>query len=186
MRYRAAVLGDAAGIARLHAASWREFYRGALRDEFLDGDIEAERTGIWIGRLKASPTEQFVFVAENDERIVGFVCAFGGQDPVWGTLIDNLHVNSACHGEGIGARLMREAAAWSTAKYPDCGLYLWVFEQNAQAQVFYKRFGAKDVGGDVMAPPGGGSVPRRRYSWSKEQAARIAAAGRSQRRSGLP
>ena len=38
---RQAEASDADVIARLHAASWREHYRGMLADAYLDGDLVA-------------------------------------------------------------------------------------------------------------------------------------------------
>jgi hypothetical protein len=47
MIIRDALETDAQQIAAVHAANWRFFYRGALRDEFLDGDIVSERSAFW-------------------------------------------------------------------------------------------------------------------------------------------
>ncbi len=51
LEYRLATAADADAIAELHARSWRENYRGAYRDEFLDADLVAERRGVWRERL---------------------------------------------------------------------------------------------------------------------------------------
>jgi hypothetical protein len=55
MRLRPAAAGDAVAIAALHADSWRRSYRGALRDEYLDGDIVPERVAVWRSRLVDAP-----------------------------------------------------------------------------------------------------------------------------------
>lgn len=46
VRYRVAHPADADAIAGLHAASWRENYRGILSDAFLDGEVEADRAAL--------------------------------------------------------------------------------------------------------------------------------------------
>ena len=97
-RYRRATHDDVRAIAALHAESWRHTYRGALRDEFLDGDIEQNRITLWEGRLAAPAANQLVVVAEDDEGITGFACAYGRADPRWGTLLDNIHVRRERHG----------------------------------------------------------------------------------------
>jgi GNAT superfamily N-acetyltransferase len=166
MRYRRATFDDAAAIAAVHAASWRIAYRGALRDAFLDGDIEHDRWRVWEKRLSVASANQLVVVVEDKDRVVGFACAYGGEDEQWGTLLDNIHVRADQHGQGTGTHLMSEVARWCGAYYPDSGLYLWVVEQNAQARRFYEGLGATDRGGDLWVPPGGGEVKRRRYVWS--------------------
>ncbi|MEU4563183.1 hypothetical protein AB0F72_32800 [Actinoplanes sp. NPDC023936] len=58
-RFRFAEAADAAGIAALHADSWRRHYRGAYSDSFLDGDVIADRHAVWSARLaeQAAPVE---------------------------------------------------------------------------------------------------------------------------------
>jgi GNAT superfamily N-acetyltransferase len=167
VRYRHARSGDAAAIATLHADSWRVAYRGAYRDEFLDGEVLQDRLDVWRARLAAPPPNQLVVVAEEEHRLVGFACAYGGDDVRWGTLLDNLHVRRDGHRHGIGTRLVSDVATWCRAHYPDDGLYLWVLEGNHQARRFYERLGATDRGGAVSVPPGGGRVKSRRYAWTR-------------------
>jgi GNAT superfamily N-acetyltransferase len=135
LRYRRATYDDATAIAALHAESWRVAYRGALRDEFLDGDIAQNRITVWDERLTAPAANQLVVIAEEGDRVIGFACAYGRDDARWGTLLDNLHVRRERHGQGTGRRLLSEVAAWRGARYPDSGLYLWVLEQNSQARL---------------------------------------------------
>lgn len=153
-------------VAALHAESWRVTYRGAYRDEYLDGDVVQDRMAVWEERLSTPPKNQFVVVAEEDDRVVGFACAYGRHDEEWGTLLDNLHVHPERHGQGTGRRLLSEVVRWCRANYADRGLYLWVLAQNAQARRFYERLGASDRGGDVFEPPGGGQIASRRYAWT--------------------
>lgn len=166
MRYRGATYEDMVAIATLHAESWRVTYRGAYRDEFLDGDVVQDRISVWEKRLSAPPPNQFVVIAEEAGDVVGFACAYGREDQRWGTLLDNIHVRRECHRQGTGTRLLSEVATWCRANYADCGLYLWVLAQNSQARRFYERLGATDRGGEVSVPPGGGQVSSRRYAWT--------------------
>ena len=166
MRCREATHEDAVAVATLHAESWRATYRGAYRDEYLDGDVLQERIGVWRNRLSAPPPNQFVVLAEEDGRLIGFACAYGRDDERWGTLLDNLHVRRERHRQGTGTRLVSEVARWCRVHHADCGLYLWVLAQNSQARRFYERLGATDRGGDMSVPPGGGLVNSRRYAWT--------------------
>lgn len=165
MRYREATETDAMAIGTLHAESWRAYYRGAYRDEYLDGDVVADRMRVWKERLSAPAANQLVVLAEDDGGLVGFACAFGRDDETWGTLLDNLHVRPACQGQGVGAALLAEVAAWCRTNYADCGIYLWVLAENRRAQNFYRRLGGTDHGGEVSEPPGGGRIHGRRYAW---------------------
>jgi GNAT superfamily N-acetyltransferase len=165
VRFRHATRADAPAIARLHAESWRANYRGAYRDEYLDGDVFADRRRVWEARLSEPAPNQLVVLAEDGGELVGFACAYGGDDPRWGSLLDNLHVRPGHQGRGVGAALLAQVAAWCRASYADCGLYLWVLDQNQGAQRFYRRLGAVDAGGELSEPPGGGQIHGRRYVW---------------------
>jgi GNAT superfamily N-acetyltransferase len=158
MRFREAARADAIGIAKLHAASWRANYRGAYSDEYLDGNVVEERLRVWEERMSTPAPNQFVVLAEEDDDLIGFACAYGGHDETWGSLLDNIHVRPGHQSHGVGARLVAEVAAWCRANYSNCGLYLWVLEQNVRAQRFYKRLGAIDQGGRFSEPPGGGQI----------------------------
>jgi GNAT superfamily N-acetyltransferase len=126
LKLRDADQSDAWRIATLHAASWRNAYRGMLSDEYLDGDLLGERSRIWIERLTAPMPRQRVLLAEIGDQLAGFACAFGSDDPQLGTLLDNLHVLPEFQRQGIGARLMSEIAFWCDKQSPGEGLFLWV------------------------------------------------------------
>lgn len=169
MLYRKANQADVSAIAALHAESWRTAYRGAYRDEYLDGPVLEERTRVWQQRLAGPPPHQLVILAEDAHEAVGFVCAYGAEDAKWGTLLDNLHVLPTGQRRGIGRRLVSEVGAWCRSNHPDCGIYLWVLEQNERARSFYESMGAADRGGEVFEPPGGGQIRSRRYAWDRPQ-----------------
>ena len=64
--FRQAVAADAEGIAALHADSWRRFYRGVYSDEFLDGDVLADRREVWASRLATQGPDSDTIVAETE------------------------------------------------------------------------------------------------------------------------
>ena len=104
--YRDAGPADAEAVASLHARSWRESYRGSFTDEFLDGDLLAERLGVWRERLERAPDEQLVLLALDGARLAGFVCAYGAHDPR-GRLIEI--DDSPCHDDRDYAGLITAA-----------------------------------------------------------------------------
>lgn len=166
MRFRDATLADAPSIATLHAGSWRRAYRGMLSDEYLDADLESDRTRVWVGRLTTPKLKQRVVLAEISDQLAGFACAFGSEDPDLGTLLDNLHVRDDFQHQGIGAELMMQIALWCEAEFAGEGLFLWVLEANLQARRFYEHLGANKAGADVWQSPDGGAIPSLCYAWS--------------------
>ena len=164
--YRSANHRDMSGIAALHAENWRRAYRGNFRDDYLDGDILSERQGVWNARLGNPPSNQYVCVAAQGARIVGFVCAFGSHDREWGSFIDNLHVDAHAQRSGIGSTLMRHTGAWLCATFPDEQVYLLVWEFNP-AQVLYARLGGHSSGIVEVENPGGGVGRYFRYVWER-------------------
>lgn len=167
IEYRSATPPDAEAIAYLHARSWRENYRGAFLDTFLDGDLAGERLRVWRERLDHPTNSQFVQIAVHGTNLAGFICAYAAHDPQWGSFIDNLHVARALKGSGVGSMLMRRAASWLVPQYPDLGVYLLVLEVNVPARRFYERLGGQNSGVSTMETHGGAIVRSCRYTWSR-------------------
>jgi ribosomal protein S18 acetylase RimI-like enzyme len=91
--------------------------------------------------------------------IAGFVHVVLDHDERWGSLLDNLHVTSARHRNGLGSELLVRAARATAAQARTTALYLWVQEQNTAAQAFYAAHGGKVVERAPISDPGG--VPGR-------------------------
>lgn len=172
VRFRLAEAADARAIAELHADSWRLHYRGAYSDSFLDGDVVADRLAVWTERLSHEDPRRRTIIAEDAGGLVGFANTLLDEDPVWGALLDNLHVAASHKRRGIGARLLRVTADALLAGPQPSGLYLWVLEQNRAARAFYCACGAERVGRESVPAPGGiasrlvGSPAMLRYAWT--------------------
>jgi ribosomal protein S18 acetylase RimI-like enzyme len=171
VQYRTAGASDATAVAALHADSWRRHYRGAYSDAFLDGDVATDRLAIWSSRLIERSADHFTIVAEADGELVGFIHTVRDADPVWGALVDNLHVSFLLKRSGIGSRLMGAAARALIDREPSSGLFLWVLEQNLAAQAFYEARGGvrveRALAGAPMGDPANlnGEPFKLRYSW---------------------
>jgi GNAT superfamily N-acetyltransferase len=139
---REAVFADYIAIAHLHADSWKKTYREILSEDFLKNKVDADRLDVWSQRLNKPNENQRTVVALRDNVIVGFCCAFLNDDPVFGTLVDNLHVRSETQKSGIGKLLLVNCALWVSNKSIDKKMYLWVYHSNINARTFYERFGA--------------------------------------------
>ncbi len=170
LQFRVAGPDDARAAAELHADSWRRHYRGAYSDAFLEGDVLADRLAIWADRLGEADAQRYTILAEN-EGLVGFANTFFDGDSRWGALLDNLHVATGHKRRGIGARLLALTAEAVAQRPPPSGLYLWVLEQNRDAQAFYEAQGGACAGRRMINAPGGiatritGSPVALRYTW---------------------
>jgi GNAT superfamily N-acetyltransferase len=169
-QFRLAGPADAEAVAKLHADSWRRHYRGAYSDAFLDGDVVADRLAVWTDRLREPDPRRFTILAE-DASLVGFANTLFDDDPVWGALLDNLHIADGRKRQGIASRLLALTAKAVTERAENTRLYVWVLEQNVDARAFYEARGGRCVGRAPVSPPGGipsrvtGSPAKLRYAW---------------------
>lgn len=131
---RAAVLDDAAGIARVHIQAWRESYAYLLPAESLAALQQGPREERWRSIIAAAASDIRVACARTD--IVGWASAGAGRDDdgprpreLWG-----IYVLASRHGSGAGQMLLDAAVG-------DAGAYLWIAEGNPRAFAFYRRNG---------------------------------------------
>jgi ribosomal protein S18 acetylase RimI-like enzyme len=172
LQLRLAGLADAEAVANLHADSWRRHYRGAYSDAFLDGDVFADRLAVWTDRLREPDPRRCTILADCGS-LVGFANTVFDDDPTWGALLDNLHVAEGHKHRGVGSRLLALTAEALIERPERTGLYLWVLEQNVDAQAFYEARGGRCVGRGLASPPGAiasrlnGSPAKLRYAWTE-------------------
>ncbi|MFN4145088.1 MAG: GNAT family N-acetyltransferase [Runella sp.] len=165
MNFRTAQYDDFTTIAHLHTTSWQHHYRGFMPDDFLDNELIANRLEVWQKRL-AQPTEnQYIILAEIQNEVVGFCCAYANAHPQWGTYIDNLHVLPHFKAKGIGRRLMQQIADWSTAIYHQPNIHLHCIADNRPARGFYEKVGGvcQEVFKETLL--GGKTLDVCRYVW---------------------
>lgn len=165
MTIRPAKADDAGKVAALHTASWRNHYRGALSDHYLDGPIVAERLAVWQRRLERPREGQVTLLAESNGDLVGFVCFFLDNDRHLGTLIDNLHVTVERKGSGIGRALVRQAGVSMLHALPRRPAYLDVLESNHAARGFYERIGGTVAEHGLTVEADGSRLAFHRIVW---------------------
>jgi ribosomal protein S18 acetylase RimI-like enzyme len=166
---RPIIATDAAVVAAMHTASWRDAYRGILSDEYLANAVVPDRIAVWNELLANVVPSRFGFIAEVDDEPGGFVFLRVAHDPTWGTLVDNLHVLPGLRGHGVGRTLVAAAAEEALIRHPNARVHLWVFEQNVRARSFYARLGGQEVERVVAEPPGGGSRAEWRVYWNNPE-----------------
>ncbi|HYD38702.1 MAG TPA: GNAT family N-acetyltransferase [Allosphingosinicella sp.] len=158
---------DWAAVAAIHSASWRTAYRGIYPDSYLDEEATEERRRHWRSALAAmDPEIDAVFLAEAGGEAVGFACVRIEAEAA-GPLLDNLHVLPERKGEGIGRRLIREAARWLAAKRPEAALQLGVWKDNEAARSFYAHLGGLEVEELILPTEGGGEAAQIRVRWER-------------------
>lgn len=143
IKLRQAIFSDFTAIAELHAENWRQTYRGILSDQFLDHEVKKDRLETWQERLQSPGPNQLVIVATLHDAIQGFCCLFLNDDPVFGSLIDNLHVTASMQKSGIGKMLINDCINQICDKAHTKKMYLWVYEANNNARIVYERLGGK-------------------------------------------
>ena len=153
-------------IASLHAASWRNTYRGIFPQAYLDFQVEAERLQHWRMRVielanRIGEGAGEIFLASISGKPAGFLCIESGAEKEWGAFVDNLHVLPHLRGANIGAHLLARGEVWALG-HGHRQLYLWVFEENHAARRFYQREGWYDAERQWHVIPGGESRPVRR------------------------
>jgi len=141
---RPAELDDAAGIARVHVATWRSAYRGLLPDDFLASLSEPNYTERW--RRVIGEGLSRVFVVDETAGIAGF--ASGGRERAGETGFAGelyaLYVLEDVQRRGHGRELVRAVAgALREMGLPD--MIVWVLRDNPTARRFYERLGGSYV-----------------------------------------
>lgn len=162
--FRSAVKNDYKAIAALHAKSWQQNYRGTFSDHFLDDEVLSDRLAVWKNRLENPKANQFIHIVENENILEAFICGYMDDDPEYGTLIDNLHVDSKFIGQRIGEKLMIDAARFLEEKN-EVSMYLWVLASNAKAIRFYERLGGRPIATVNDFEIGDREVTKTRYHW---------------------
>jgi GNAT superfamily N-acetyltransferase len=166
MDLRDATRADAEAVANLHADSWRRHYRGAYDNDYLDGDVFAERRAVWAERLAHTDrTAARTILAVDGDTLLGFSHVMFDDDPTYGALVDNLHVTFGHKRGGIGTRLMVASARAVLDRPHPTGLYLWALQMNTAGRAFYRAIGGEEAGEELSELEGGGAAVAVRYSW---------------------
>lgn len=165
-QYRKATSGDATIIAELHARSWQKYYRGIWNDAYLDGPVRTDRLKVWEARMQSPAQSQYIVLAESEKRLAGFTCIFVDDDTQYGTLLDNLHVDSHFQGQGLGRQLMIKAAQLALNHAKSTSMYLWVLEGNHAARGFYECLEGINEETTQMQNPDGSFSSVCRYVWA--------------------
>jgi ribosomal protein S18 acetylase RimI-like enzyme len=164
--FKEAQFPDHTAIARLHAESWQQHYRGIWSDDFLNNEVYQFLLQKWHKKLKLPPANQHVIIALSGQQIAGFSCLLLDEDTGFGSLLDNLHVSWQLQKSGIGKILMRNCADIVCEKAQTHKMYLWVYEVNGNARNFYERLGGQKFETVETQNEDGTRAQACRYIWN--------------------
>jgi GNAT superfamily N-acetyltransferase len=148
---RSATPADARAIAEVQVETWRATYVDVMPQSLLDSLDVAARERSW--ERFADAAEYALFVAERDDRVVGFVSVGPSRDPAGSGEVYAIYVTPGAWSTGKGLALMNAGVTWLAERWPEA--VLWVAEQNPRARRFYERYGWTLDGGrklDEVAP----------------------------------
>lgn len=135
---RRAEPADASDMARVHVDTWRETYRGIMKDAVLDDPgLFSWRKKFWAAALTDRKYRQnSVAVASHEGDLVGIAMAGPNSGDMNGPQqLHLLYTYAAFHGSGMGAALLNAVID------PAEPATLWVADPNPRAQAFYRKNG---------------------------------------------
>ena len=161
---RQARVGDAAGIAAVHVASWQHAYRGLVPAGLLEPLSVPARTQRWAQNLDGTPAGAATFVAELDGAVIGFASIGASRDEdadgageLWALYLHHRYWGAG-HGHVLHAHAVRALAATGVAEAT-----LWVLTSNERARGFYERHGWAADGATKVALVSDAELAESRY-----------------------
>jgi len=160
---RRAELSDASAIGAVHVAAWRSAYPGILPDSYL-AKLSPTRLALHYRAAIASGATVMVAAATGTgPRIVGFATAGGARTQGLGDAeIETLYVLDDFREQGVGRRIMREAATQLAAR--GCrSVFVWVLRDNP-SRWFYRHLGGQPAA-EGQTRLAGVSLSQVAYAW---------------------
>ena len=153
---RQARVEDAGEVGRVHVQVWREAYAGHMPADYLEGLDPMKSAARWKLRFEMDEPDGTVLVATGpDGEIVGFAAAGPTRDEDAPTDWELYAINVLAdhHGTGVADQLIIAAVAERPAT-------LWVVNDNARAEAFYRRHGFNVEGATKLHDGTGASEMR--------------------------
>ncbi|MWC27988.1 GNAT family N-acetyltransferase [Paenibacillus sp. MMS18-CY102] len=135
---------DWKAYAEVHAAAYREAYRGIMDSGYLAAYTAVNRESAYKAMIEAGgeKSARAAILSVNGQP-AGCLLIGPSHDPDLGDSygeIEAIYLLSACKGQGYGKLLLR----WGIDRLIEQGhsfLSLWVLEENEAARRFYERVG---------------------------------------------
>lgn len=144
--YRDAAAADADALAAFAEMTFTDTFGHLYPPEDLAAYVDAKYRAHVIGAEIADPQTRYRLALRGDQ-IIGY-CKMGDVDMAVDATdaleLHRLYVDPSTKGTGVAKTLMDEALGWAQGKGAKV-MYLSVWENNARAQAFYRRYGFQHV-----------------------------------------
>ena len=167
MKIRPAKQTDATAIAKIHVGTWQHAYRGQVPDAYLDSlpaTVE-QRTEKWKETIGREQRGMCVFVAEDENKIVGFCivnpCRDDDMDEKTGEL-GAIYVDTKWLGKGAGSALMKAGLDF-LKEVGFTKATLWVLTSHTTSREWYEKKGWKLEGKKKIEERGDMTLDEIRY-----------------------
>ena len=154
---------DAPALGHIQVTSWRSAFRNIASDDYLHMVSEENQAADWKEIL--SDAEQVVFIAETEDKLVGYAWAYKEEDDSieWDSELVSMHILPEYKRQGMGRKLFSAIA--SQLKELGCtSVYLWVLEDNHPSRECYKALGGQ-LAGKHQIELGDRKLTEVAYSW---------------------
>lgn len=149
----------------MHVRTWQHAYQGQLPADFLHSLSIEKRVQSWQEHLSTSANNATVWVAEENNTIIGFCGVGPSRDedahPTTGELY-TIYIDPNEMGKGVGSRLMAEGLK-TLKEQGFIEATLWVLETNQKARRFYESRGWFPDGATKTEPRDGFQLNEMRY-----------------------
>ena len=148
MRVRPARPEDAAALARVYVAAWRDAYAGILPDSMLVNMSDVRHAAAWQQELNGRDKHSDTLVTEDRDGVFGLVTVGPARrvsrSQVEGGEIYRLYVAPERQGEGAGKTLLMASFDWLISREVDA-VIVWVLAENP-SRFFYEAMGGTRLG----------------------------------------
>lgn len=161
---RPAAREEAEVLADLHVRTWQEAYAGLMPDDYLASLTRSQRLPMWQ-QLLDSPDRVAIFVADHDDKPIGFSCGGISNDedaaPTTGEMW-SIYLLREFWNKGIGKKLhdILVKELWKRG-FEEASL--WVLESNDRTRLWYERQGWALDGSQKTAELWGATISEVRY-----------------------
>ncbi|MGP4073617.1 GNAT family N-acetyltransferase [Piscibacillus sp. B03] len=156
---------DAEQIAKIHDETWKLTYGPIIADEDLKQVMSFERRKImWETTLASKKVQQYVYVAEKDGKLLGFIS--GGRQRAAQIKFDaeiyDIYVLQEAQGQRVGHELLKHFVQ-KCLEEGYHSLSVWILTANPYGR-FYVRYGAKKVEAENTTI-GSGTYEETAFGW---------------------
>jgi ribosomal protein S18 acetylase RimI-like enzyme len=167
---RRATLADAAALALVHEATWRETYAGLMSEQMLDALTADARSEVWRRILSGEAGHlATTYVAQGADELAAFGSCGDQRDENFAAAgyageITAVYVLRIAQRRGVGTRLMRTMMG-DLADRGLTGFTLWAPRDNIPARSLYEQLGGRLISQRTDARPHG-TLVEVAYAWT--------------------